>query len=123
MSTPKRYVGGEGMRQHRSAISGVLTVDERWGQIRRRIEKAAPQLASQGALIAKSSAGRRVWVIRFRDQKRLRSIYVAGDEQPELVRRTQWLLAEIRGPSQWPREIAKCAQFAKALSSLARRST
>src|SRR4051794_39984969 len=66
-------------------------LEPRWARILERLEAAAEHLVDQGGLVAKSAQGRRVWVVRYLERcegRRVhKSIYVAGDDQPELLRR------------------------------------
>jgi hypothetical protein len=97
-------------------------LEERWSRIARKLNEAAAHLRAQGAVVRRRGAGRDVWVVRFRargpDGARLRSIYVGGEDEPELVRRARRLLAELRAPSLRRREIdmfARCVRAAKTL--------
>src|SRR3954469_4837075 len=72
-------------------------LDRRWRVVEAKLAANAERLAEQGGLVAmKSASGRRVWVVRFVDvvdgRKVHRSVYIGGDDQPDLLARTQrWL--------------------------------
>jgi hypothetical protein len=91
------------------------------------MEANSEWLAAQGTLAAKSANARRVWVIRFMardgDRRVQRSIYIAGDEQPELLDRARRLLDLYRQRRRWPAQIAAYARLARAASGIARRLT
>jgi hypothetical protein len=49
----------------------------------------------------------------------LRSIYVGRDDEPELVERALLLLAKLRAPSNWRRDIdmfTRCIRAARTLA-------
>ncbi len=70
----------------------------------------------QGAIVSRRASGRRVWSLRFYVQEGGRrvqkSIYVGGDDQPELLFRARALLARYRARSGWADEIAQFARWA-----------
>ena len=72
--------------QTNPARTGCL--EKRWQAIRTKIEAAAHHLRMQGTVMPKVARGRQVWVIRYRiideGHKRYRSIYLGGDDQPDL---------------------------------------
>lgn len=100
-------------------------LDERWDILRRKIEQAANDLRTQGAVVARRVSKSRVWVVRYRthgeDGRKLRSLYIGSDEQIELLQRTRRLLAEIRGRDRWPRDVTGYAHLARSISALMRR--
>ena len=71
--------------------------ERRWDAVELKLAANAERLADQGGLVSmKSASGRRVWVVRFVDvvdgRKVHRSVYIGGDDQPDLLARTQrWL--------------------------------
>ena len=90
--------------------------------MQRKVEEVAAHLTTQGVIVAKTTGRRRVWVLRFRvpeaGRRRLKSIYLCGDGESELLARARHLLSEIRGPARWARQIAayaRCARAARAL--------
>ena len=82
-------------------------------------------LARQGTLVAKSTHGRRVWVVRYVGEeggKRVhRSIYIGGDEVPELIERTRLQLEEYRRAARWADEVEGYARIAARAGDVARR--
>jgi hypothetical protein len=102
-------------------------LEARWTAIRSRIERHAAHLTTQGTVVAKRDGDRRYWVLRFRVREggriMLRSVYLCGDDQPELLERARCLLLDPRGPSRWPREVAACARCARAVCAVVRRLT
>jgi len=73
--------------------------------------------------VSRMARGRRVWSVRFRDGGRQRTIYIGGDNQPELLKRARSLLMQFREEASWPREIARYAKAASTLALIARRLT
>jgi hypothetical protein len=107
--------------------AGRGSAETRWARIARKIELAATHLRTQGVLVRRRDAGRRAWVVRYRtydpEGTRLRSIYIGGDDEPELVQRATRLLAELRGPSRRRREIDMFARGVRAARTLVKRLT
>jgi hypothetical protein len=99
--------------------------ETRWEEIREKIVRDAAHLRRQGSIVAKWARGRRVWALRFRvrDQGRTvqRSIYLGGDDQPELLRHAQDLLRRCRERARWSRELAASARMAAAIRTTLRR--
>ncbi len=101
--------------------------EPRWDAIERKLAANAERLADQGGLVAmKSASGRRVWVVRFVDvvdgRKVHRSVYLGGDDQPELLERARGELQKYRARACWPDEVASYAQLAAAASGVVRRT-
>jgi hypothetical protein len=119
-------MAGQKPTRHQSEPS-TPQLEARWQAVKQRIESAAPFLERQGVIVAKQNGGCRVWVLRFRtregDRRRLKSIYLCGDGEQELLDRARRLLADLRGPARWPREIAAYARFAREMTRLVRRLT
>jgi hypothetical protein len=115
----------KGMTSARTSVSAAT--ETRWVQVARKIEQAASYLCTQGVLVRRQRGGRCAWVLRFRtrDQGRtkLQSIYIGGEGEPELVRRARRLLAELRVPSRWRKEIGMFVRCVRAAKQLARRLT
>ena len=106
---------------------GGKDVESRWRDVRQRIEEAAPHLATQGAIVPKTSGRRRTWVLRFRlpeqGRSRLKSVHLCEDDEGELLARAQALLDQIRAPARWQREVAAFARCARAVRVLLKRLT
>jgi hypothetical protein len=100
-------------------------LEARWTVIRRKLEAHAEVLASRGSLVAKQARGRRVWAVRFvvaRGGRPVhRSIFIGGDEMPELLERTRSLLEEYRLPRQWAEDVQGYARLAARAGGLVRR--
>jgi hypothetical protein len=100
-------------------------LEARWAVIRRKLEAQAEVLASRGSLVAKQARGRRVWAVRFvvaRGGRPVhRSIFIGGDEMPELLERTRSLLEEYRLPRRWAEEVQGYARLATRAGGLVRR--
>ena len=101
-------------------------LERRWQKILGKMQDQVMHLQRQGVIVSKiSSTGRRVWALRFcsRDQGRRvhRSIYLGGDDQPELLRRARLLLQEYRSRAGWAKEIATYAQFAAGANAALKR--
>ncbi len=91
--------------------------DRRWDAIERKLAANAERLADQGGLVAmKSASGRRVWVVRFLDvvdgKKVHRSLYVGGDDRPELLTRTRRWLDHCRVKGRVADDVAGYARLA-----------
>ena len=93
--------------------------------VRRKLEAHAEVLASRGSLVAKQARGRRVWAVRFvvaqGGRSIHRSIFVGGDEMPELLERTRSLLEGYRLPRRWAEDVQGYARLAARAGGLARR--
>jgi hypothetical protein len=104
---------------HRSEL------ERRWAAIRSKLEAHADDLATQGVLASRVASGRRVWrvrlVVRAGGRRVHRSIYVGGDDQPELLDRARRLLEQYRAQGRWAGEVAAFARLAAAFVGLARR--
>jgi hypothetical protein len=100
-------------------------LERRWATIRSKLEAHADDLATQGVLASRVASGRRVWrvrlVVRAGGRRVHRSIYVGGDDQPELLGRACRLLELYRAQGRWAGEVAAFARFAVAFVGLARR--
>jgi hypothetical protein len=94
-------------------------LEERWRKICEHLDANIDHLVHQGTLSARRSGRRRVWSVRFVVQKdgckRHRSIFVGGDEQAELLQRTQRRLAWYRMIGSYERDVGDAARFARAL--------
>ncbi|MEO6808904.1 MAG: hypothetical protein ABI353_07310 [Isosphaeraceae bacterium] len=102
----------------------VADMEARWATIRLKLESNAEVLARQGTLVAKDARGRRVWVVRYvvmeggrRVQK---SIYIGGDDVPELIERARSLLEEYRRTGRWADEVERYARLAARAGGIAR---
>ncbi len=102
----------------------LTDLQARWDSILRKLEANADALARQGTLVAKSARGRRVWAVRYVGEeggKRVhRSIYVAGDELPELIQRTRRWLEDCRTSARWADEVEAYARLAARTGGIAR---
>jgi hypothetical protein len=100
-------------------------LEARWTVVRQKLEAHAEVLASRGSLVAKQARGRRVWAVRFvvaeGGQPIHRSIFVGGDEMPELLERTRSLLEGYRLPRRWAEEVQGYVRMAARARSLVRR--
>ena len=99
---------------------------QRWHAIERKLAANAERLADQGGLIAmKSASGRRVWVVRFVEvvdgAKIHRSLYIGGDDQPELLARTRRWLDQCRVGGRVAAAVAGHARLAAAACGALRR--
>lgn len=110
------------MADEDALIDGAL--ERRWQTLRARIEAEAEALRRQGSIAAKLTNGRRVWVLRFHSTeascRRYRSIYLGGDDQPELLHRARELLACLRAEGNRAREVAAYARLARDALGAAR---
>jgi hypothetical protein len=100
--------------------------ERRWHAVELKLAANAERLADQGGLVAmKSASGRRVWVVRFVDvvdgRKVHRSVYVGGDDRPELLARTRRWLDHCRVRGRVADDVAGCARLAVAACGAARR--
>ena len=98
----------------------------RWHAIERKLAANAERLADRGGLVAMTSAsGRRVWVVRFVEvvdgAKIHRSLYIGGDDQPELVARTRLWLDQCRVSGRVAADVAGHARLAAAACGVIRR--
>jgi hypothetical protein len=100
-------------------------LEARWAVVRRKLEVHAEVLASRGSLVAKQARGRRVWAVRFivaqGGRQIHRSIFVGGDELPELLERTRSLLVGYRLPRRWAEDVQGYARLAARAGGLVRR--
>jgi len=101
-------------------------LQRRWHAIELKLAANAGRLADQGGLVAmKSASGRRVWVVRvveMVDGRRVhRSLYVGGDDQAELLARTQRWLDYCRVKGRVADDVAGYARLAAAASGAVRR--
>jgi hypothetical protein len=100
-------------------------LEARWAVIRRKLEAHAEVLASRGSLVAKQARGRRVWAVRFvvaqGGRTIHRSIFIGGDELPELLERTRSLLEGYRLPRRWAEDVQGYARLAARAGTLVRR--
>ena len=99
---------------------------QRWHAIERKLAANAERLADRGGLVAmKSASGRRVWVVRFEEvvegAKTHRSLYIGGDDQPELLTRTQRWLDHCRVSGRVAAAVAGHARLAAAACGAIRR--
>jgi hypothetical protein len=99
---------------------------QRWHAIERKLAANAERLADRGGLVAmKSASGRRVWVVRFVEvvegAKIHRSLYIGGDDQPELLARTQRWLDHCRLSGRVAADVASHARLAAAACGAIRR--
>jgi hypothetical protein len=108
-----------------TSCSHSAELERRWAALRVKLEAHAEVLASRGSLVAKQARGRRVWAVRFvaaQDGRPIhRSIFVGGDEVPELLERTRFLLEGYRLPRRWAEEVQGYARLAARAGSLLRR--
>jgi hypothetical protein len=93
---------------------------QRWQAIEQKLAANAERLAEQGSLVAmKSASGRRVWVVRFLDvvdgAKIHRSLYIGGDDKPELLARTQLWLDQCRVGGRVAADVAGHARVVAAV--------
>jgi hypothetical protein len=95
-------------------------LERRWRAIERKLAANAERLADQGSLVAmKSASGRRILVVRFVELvngvKTHRSIYIGGDDKPELLARTQLWLDQCRVSGRVAADVAGHARLAAAV--------
>ena len=113
------------MTRTRTSRTRSPDLKARWAVIRQKLEAHAEVLASRGSLVAKEARGRRVWAVRFvvaqGGRPIHRSIFVGGDEMPELLERTRSLLEGYRLPRRWAEEVQGYARLAARAGSLLRR--
>ena len=100
--------------------------ERRWHALERKLAANAERLADRGGLVAMTSAsGRRVWVVRFVEvvdgAKVHRSVYVGGDDQPELLARTRRWLDLCRVSGRVAADVAGYARLAAAACGVIRR--
>jgi len=99
-------------------------LEARWDAILCKLEANANVLARQGTLVAKDARGRRVWAVRFvadeGGRRAHRSIYIGGDEVPELIERTRLQLQEYRRAARWAEEVEGFARVAARAGGIAR---
>jgi hypothetical protein len=98
----------------------------RWRKIQETLEHHAHHLRKQGSLVSKPTAsGRRVWVVRFwiesQGRSVCRSIYIGGDDQPELLARTRELLKHYRERATWAKEIATYSRLVAVANATLKR--
>src|SRR5437588_8721540 len=92
-------------------------LERRWEAVRAKLLANFDRLAERGSLVAGTSAsGRRVWALRFTDSQGgrpvHRNVYIGGDDQAELLRRTRdWLERCRRGSA----EMIRLARLGAAL--------
>jgi hypothetical protein len=101
-------------------------LERRWDAIERKLATNAERLAAQGGLVAmKSASGRRAWAVRFVDvvdgRKVHRSVYVGGDDRPELLARTRRWLDHCRVKGRVADDVAGYARLAAAACGAVRR--
>ena len=92
------------------------TVKARWKTILAKLEPYAALLARPGTLASRMAGHRRVWSVRFyeqRDGRRVqRAIFVGHDRR--LVRRVQRLIDDYRVFPRLEREVSGLAKLAAA---------
>lgn len=101
-------------------------LERRWSVVEAKLAANADRLADQGSLVTmKSASGRHVRTLRFVDRvdgRRVqRSLYVGGDDQSELLRRTQIWLDRCRVKGRVATEVAGLARLAAAACGAVRR--
>jgi hypothetical protein len=99
---------------------------QRWHAIEQKLAANAERLADRGGLVAmKSASGRSIRVVRFVEvvegTKVHRSLYVGGDDQPELLARTQRWLDHCRVSGRVAAAVAGHARLAAAACGAIRR--
>ena len=104
----------------------VHAQERRWDAIETKLAANTERLADQGGMVAmKSASGRRVWVVRFGDvadgKTVHRSVYIGGDDQPELLARTQRWLDHCRVKGRVADDVAGYAGLAAAACGAVRR--
>lgn len=101
------------------------SLEQRWQVLREKIERHALPLQNQGVILAKQVAGRQVWVLRFVERnsgRRVhRSIFIGGDDRPELLGLARGLLGRYREQHRRVEEAAACARTADAVCAVLRR--
>ena len=101
-------------------------LERRWRAIERKLAANAEWLADQGSLVAmKSASGRLVSVVRFVEvvdgAKIHRSLYIALDDKPELLARTQLWLDQCRVSGRVAADVAGHARVVAAACGAIRR--
>ena len=103
----------------------VVDMEARWEAIQLKLQANVEVLASRGTLVAKMASGRRLWVVRYFVQEEGRrvhkSIYVGGDDVPELLDRVGHLLEEYRLQGRWAEEVEGYARIAARAGNIVRR--
>jgi hypothetical protein len=99
-------------------------LERRWHVVEAKLTAHQDRLADQGGPVAMNSAsGRRVWVVRLVDvvegRRVHKSIYVGGDDQPELLRRARLWLDRCRVRGRVAAEVAGHARLAAAACGIA----
>ncbi len=104
--------------------TNAADLETRWDSILRKLEAHADVLANQGSLVAKDARGRRVWAVRFVAEEGGRrvhkSVYIGGDDMPELIEQARSLLEEYRGTGRWADEVERYARMAARAGGIAR---
>ncbi len=104
-----------------SPLNPDPALERRWEAVRAKLLANYDRLAERGSMASSTSAsGRRVWAVRFVDTQGgrpvHRNIYVGGDDQGELLRRTRdWLERCRRGPA----EVVRLARLGAAIGGIA----
>jgi len=74
--------------------------------------------------LRKDARGRRVWVVRYvvrvGGRRVHRSIYIGGDDVPELIERARSLLEEYHRTGRWEYEVEHYARMAARAGGIAR---
>ena len=101
-------------------------LQKRWHAIERKLAANAGSLADRGGLVAmRSASGRRVWAVRFVEvvdgRKVHRSLYVGGDDRPELLARTRRWLDHCRVRGRVADDVAGYARLAAEVCNAVRR--
>lgn len=99
-------------------------LERRWRAVESKLASHEERLANQGGLVAmRSASGRRVWVVRVVDvvggRRVHKSIYVGGDDRPELLRRARLWLDRCRVKGRVATEVAGHARLAAAACGIA----
>ena len=106
-----------------TSCSHSAELERRWAALRVKLEAHADDLATQGVMVSRVAAGRRVWkvrlVVRVGGRRVHRAVYIGN--QPELLERARRQLELCRAQGRREEEVAAFARFAAAFIGLARR--
>lgn len=95
-----------------------VSTSSKWDAVRRRLQANAGYLYDQGAVVAKTVGGKRVWAVRFRVRTASRVVHRSivlgpGDDIHDLA--VAWL-RRLREPKAWAREVSAAALLAQDLT-------
>jgi len=96
---------------------------DRWPRVQAKILAASAYLFHQGAVVSRPARRGRVWMLRYyvKDGERRiqKAIYIAGDDDPELLAKARDLLAACRRRQEWLDEIATATRVVASIRAAA----